>query len=61
MEIFHIINLIGAKVDFENTKLSDIEKRNSLVLKTPTTTLHFLEAKEGNISESKAIEYYLCT
>ena len=61
MEIFHIINLTGAKVDFESTKLSDIEKRNSLVQKTPTTTFPFLETKEGNISESKAIEYYLCT
>ena len=61
MEILHVINLTGAKVDFENINLSDIEKRNSLVSKTPTTTFPFLETKEGNISESKAIENYLCT
>ena len=61
MEILHIIKLTGAKVDLENTSLSDTEKRNSLVLKTPTITLPFLETKEGNISESKAIEYYLCS
>ena len=61
MEIFHIINLTGAKVDFEKINLNEIEKRNSLVQKTPTTTFPFLETKDGNISESKAIEYYLCS
>ena len=61
MELQHLIKLIGAKVDFENVDLSDVNQRNSLVEKTPTATLPFLETKEGNISESKAIEYYLCT
>ena len=61
MEILHTINLSGAKVKLENVDLSDIETRNSLVLKTPTTTLPFLETKEGNISQSTAIEYYLCS
>ena len=61
MEIFHIINLTGAKVDFEKINLNEIEKRNSLVQKTPTTTFPFLETKDGNISESKEIEYYLCS
>ncbi len=61
MEILHTVNLTGAKVKFENVDLSDIETRNSLVLKTPTTTLPFLETKEGNISQSTAIEYYLCS
>ena len=40
--------------------INEKEKRNSLVEKTPTTTYPFLETKEGNISESKAINYYLC-
>ena len=56
MELQHLIKLIGAKVDFENVDLSDVNQRNSLVEKTPTATLPFLETKEGNISESKAIE-----
>ena len=60
MEIAHTINLTGANVDLENVDLSDAEKRNSLIEKTPTTTLPFLETAEGNLSESKAIEYYLC-
>ena len=61
MEILQIVKLTGAKVDLENTSLGDTEKRNSLVLKTPTITLPFLETNQGNISESKAIEYYLCS
>ena len=60
MEIAHTINLTGANVDLENVDLSDAEKRNSLIEKTPTTTLPFLETAEDNLSESKAIEYYLC-
>ena len=60
MEIAHTINLTGANVDLENVDLSDVEKRNSFIEKTPTTTLPFLETAEGNLSESKAIEYYLC-
>ena len=59
--MLHLNNIIGGKISLENIDLSDIEKRNSLVGKTPTTTLPFLETKEGNISESKAIDYYLCT
>ena len=61
MEILHVIKLTGAKVSFENIGLGEAEKRNSLVLQTPTTTFPFLETKEGNISESKAIELYLCS
>ena len=60
MEIAHTINLTGANVDLENVDLSDNERRNSLIEKTPTTTLPFLETAEGNLSESKAIDYYLC-
>ena len=55
------MKLTGANVTLENIDLSETEKRNSLVLKTPTTTFPFLETNEGNISESKAIDYYLCT
>ena len=43
MEILNIVKLTGAKVDLENTSLNDTEKRKSLVLKTPTITLPFLE------------------
>ena len=60
MEILHTINLIKAKVSLENVDLGDIEKRNSYVLKTPTTTFPFLETQQGNISESRAIECFLC-
>ena len=61
MEILHIIKLTGANISFENIGIGEVEKRNSLVLKTPTTTFPFLETKEGNISESQAIEFYLCS
>ena len=56
----HLINSIGANVPLENIDLSETEKRNSLVQNTPTTTFPFLETNEGNISESKSIEYFLC-
>ena len=59
MEILHTINLIKAKVSLENVDLGDIEKRNSYVLKTPTTTFPFLETQQGNISESSVIECFL--
>ena len=60
MEILHTVYLLKAKTSFENVELDDIETRNSLVSKTSTTTLPFLETSKGNISESRAIEYYLC-
>ena len=60
MELLHTINLVKANIAFENVELGDTKKRNSYVLKTPTTTLPFLETEQGNISESKAIQYYLC-
>ena len=58
--MFHLINLTGAQISFENLSINEVEKRNSFAQKTPTTTLPFLETKDGNISESKAIGYYLC-
>ena len=60
MEILHTINLIKSKTTLENVNLDDIEKRTSYASKTPTTTFPFLETENGNISESRAIEYFLC-
>ena len=59
MEVLHTVYVSKAEVDFENVDLADVEKRNSYVLKTPTCTLPLLETKEGNVSESIAIELYL--
>ena len=53
MEILHVINLNGAKVDFEIINLRDIEKRNSLVSKTPTTTFHFWKQKKEIFQNQK--------
>ena len=61
MEVLHTIYLSDANTEFINVDLNDMETRNSLVLKTPTTTLPFLETENGNISQSTAIEYYLCS
>ena len=60
MEILHTIYLLKAEISFVNVELEDTETRNSLVSKTPTTTLPVLETSKGNISESRAIEFYLC-
>ena len=51
MEILHTINLTGANCSFVNVDLHDLKTRNSLVLKTPTATLPFLETNNGNISQ----------
>ena len=59
MEVLHTAYVSKSKIDFENTELSDVEKRNSYVLDTPTTTFPFLKTKSGNVSESVAIEFYL--
>ena len=61
MEVLHTINLTRANCSFINVDLNDIEARNSLAQKTPTATLPFLETNNGNISQSTAIEYYLCS
>ena len=61
MEIIHTIYASDANGELENVDLNDLEKRKSLILKTPTITLPFLETEEGNISESKAIEFYFCS
>ena len=59
MEVLHTSFLVKAKIDFEDTDLEDVDKRNSYAQRTPTTTLPFLETKEGNISESLSIETFL--
>jgi glutathione S-transferase len=61
MEVLHTSYICKAKLDFEDTDLSNIEKRNSYAQKTPTCTLPFLETKEGNISESISIETFLAS
>ena len=55
----HAMYISGANCTFENVDLEDIETRNKYVSKTPTTTLPFLETKEGNIAETNAILFYL--
>ena len=59
-EILHIINILGKEIPFEDIKLEEKEKRNSLVQKTPTATFPLLETNSGNISQSSSIIYYLC-
>ena len=59
-EILHIINILGLDIPLEDIKLEEKEKRNSFVQKTPTATFPFLETKNGNISQSNAIIFYLC-
>ena len=54
----HAMYVSGANCNFENIDLNDIETRNKLVSKTPTTTLPFLETEEGNLSETNAILFY---
>ena len=59
MEVLHTSYIAKAKIDFEDVDLEDVEKRNSYAQRTPTTTLPFLETKEGNISESLSIQIFL--
>jgi elongation factor 1-gamma len=60
IELMHLINLTNAKIEVENITSEDTEKKSSLVQKTPTLTLPLLETKDGNISETNAIKYYIC-
>ena len=59
MSALHTMYVSGANCTFENIDLEDIDTRNENVLRTPTTTYPFLETKEGNISETNAIQFYL--
>ena len=61
MELLHIINLSKANIPLTNVALSDNETRISLSTKSPTITLPILETEKGNISQSSAIEYYICS
>lgn len=58
-EVLHVIELTGAKVTVENVPWENLEESKKLLPKTQTTTLPFLETKEGTIAQSKAIDYYL--
>jgi len=60
MEILHTAYVLGIELPLEDIKLEEKEKRNTFDQKTPTKTFPFLETKEGNISQSDAIIYYLC-
>ena len=60
MEILHTAYILGIELPLEDIKLEEKEKRNTFDQKTPTKTFPFLETKEGNISQSDAIIYYLC-
>ena len=60
MELLHVINLSKAKIPLTNVALGDNETRISLSSKSPTITLPYLETEKGNISQSAAIEYYIC-
>ena len=59
MEILHTSNILGISIPLENIKVDEKETRDSFEDKTPTKTFPFLETKEGNISQSEAIIYYL--
>ena len=60
MELLHLINITKANIPLTNISLNDTESRNSLSTKSPTITLPYLETEKGNISQSNAIEYYIC-
>ena len=59
MSILHTVYSSGVEFHLENIDLEDITNRNKYALKTPTTTLPFLEIKEGNISETNSILFYI--
>ena len=59
MSILHTIYISDANCIFKNLDLEDFETRKSNALKIPTITFPFLETKEGNISETNFILFYL--
>ena len=59
MEVLHTSYIVKSKINFIDADLEDTKKRNTYAQKTPTTTLPFLETKNGNISESISIEIFL--
>ncbi len=61
MELLHLINITKANIPLTDISLSDTETRISLSAKSPTITLPYLETEKGSISQSRAIEYYICS
>ena len=59
MEVLHTSYIVKSKINFIDADLEDTKKRNTYAQKTSTTTLPFLETKNGNISESISIEIFL--
>ena len=59
-EVLHTIALTNAPVELENVGWDEEEKRKVLYPKSPTLTLPYLENEDGILSQSKAIELYLC-
>ena len=59
MEVLQTSYIVKSKINFIDADLEDTKKRNTYAQKTPTTTLPFLETKNGNISESISIEIFL--
>ena len=61
MELLHLINITKANIPLTDISLSDTETRILLSAKSPTITLPYLETEKGSISQSRAIEYYICS
>ena len=59
MEVLHTSYIVKSPLTFIDADLEDMTTRNSYALKTPTTTLPFLETNSGNISESISIQIFL--
>ena len=58
-EVLHVVEASKAPVELQNVDWDDAETRKTLLPKSPTGTLPYLETEEGPLSESKAIELYL--
>ena len=58
-EVLHVVEASKAPVELQNVDWHDAETRKTLLPKSPTGTLPYLETEEGPLSESKAIELYL--
>jgi len=59
MELLHIINISKANIPIIDVALNDEKTRLSLITKSPTITLPYLETEKGNISRASAIAYYI--
>ena len=59
MAVLHTSYIVKSPLVFIDADLEDVSKRNSYAIKTPTTTLPFLETNSGNISESNSIQIFL--